>query len=231
MITIYELTGAEDERRFSPYVWRTLMALAHKGLEYKGVPWRFTEKEALAPSGSQRVPVIRDGEIWVSDSWKIACYLEDEYSDRPSLFGGAIGRGEARFLNSWADTVLLGALFPIYVADIHDHLAEKDKAYFRQTREQAFGRNLEEIQADRDKHMEKLNVVLTPLRRTLKEQPFLCGDAPAYGDYIIFGPFQWVRIVSAFQCLKADDPIYLWRNRMLDLFGGLGSKALGYPVS
>src|SRR5436190_7008774 len=32
-ITLYDLAGAEAERRFSPFCWRTKMALAHKGLE------------------------------------------------------------------------------------------------------------------------------------------------------------------------------------------------------
>ena len=31
-ITMYDLAGAEADRRFSPFCWRTRMALAHKGL-------------------------------------------------------------------------------------------------------------------------------------------------------------------------------------------------------
>jgi len=31
-ITLYDLAGAEAERRFSPFCWRTKMALAHKVL-------------------------------------------------------------------------------------------------------------------------------------------------------------------------------------------------------
>ena len=48
MITLFELTGAEDARRFSPAVWRVRMALRHKGLAFEGRPWRFMEKEAIA---------------------------------------------------------------------------------------------------------------------------------------------------------------------------------------
>ena len=44
-IELYDLAGAEPDRRFSPYCWRTRMALAHKGLEVETIPWRFTEKE------------------------------------------------------------------------------------------------------------------------------------------------------------------------------------------
>jgi glutathione S-transferase len=64
------------------------MALAHKELDHASIPWRFTEKHAIAPHGSERVPVLLHGEKPVVDSWVIANYLEDHFPDRPSLFGG-----------------------------------------------------------------------------------------------------------------------------------------------
>ena len=71
-IVLHDLAGADPELRFSPYCWRTKMALAHKGLAIETIPWRFTDKAALAFSGQGRVPVIRDGDRVVSDSWAIA---------------------------------------------------------------------------------------------------------------------------------------------------------------
>ena len=57
-------------------------------------------------SGQDLVPIIEhDGRV-VHDSWSIACHLEDRFPDRPSLFGGAAGRGAARLVNIWSDTVL-----------------------------------------------------------------------------------------------------------------------------
>ena len=41
-ITLYDLAGAEDDRRFSPYCWRIRMALKHKGLEFETLAWRFS---------------------------------------------------------------------------------------------------------------------------------------------------------------------------------------------
>src|SRR5947207_15493321 len=84
-IKLYDLAGAEDDRRFSPYCWRVKMALKHKGLDFETVPWRFTEKEALAPYKSATVPVLVDGSNSVYDSWAIALYLDEVYpSDRKS---------------------------------------------------------------------------------------------------------------------------------------------------
>ncbi len=37
-IRLWDLVGAEDDRAFSPYCWRTKMALAHKGLAHRH--WR-----------------------------------------------------------------------------------------------------------------------------------------------------------------------------------------------
>ncbi len=57
---LFELVGTEDDRPFSPYCWRTRMALAHKGLEATSIPWRFTERDALTPHKSEKVPVLLD---------------------------------------------------------------------------------------------------------------------------------------------------------------------------
>ena len=87
-LKLFELVGTDNARPFSPFCWRTRMALAHKGLSAESIPWCFTEKHAIAPHQSEKVPVLLDGETSVVDSWVIANYLEDSYPDRPSLFGG-----------------------------------------------------------------------------------------------------------------------------------------------
>ena len=96
-IKLYELAGAEDNRRFSPYCWRIRFALEHKQLEFETVACRFTDKHVIAFSGQDKVPVLVDGDEIVSDSWAIACYLEQTYPDRPSLFGGPAGQALSRF--------------------------------------------------------------------------------------------------------------------------------------
>jgi glutathione S-transferase len=35
----------------------------------------------------------------------------------------------------------------------------------------------------------------------------------------------WARVASPLTLLEADDPIHAWRERMLDLFDGMGRKA------
>jgi glutathione S-transferase len=116
-LKLYELVGTDPSRPFSPFCWRTRMALAHKGLSAETIPWCFTEKTAIAPHGSEKVPVLLDRDRAVVDSWTIANYLEDTYPDRPSLFGGEGGRAMGRMLNWWGDGVI-GGMFPLIIADI-----------------------------------------------------------------------------------------------------------------
>src|ERR1700732_1094821 len=215
-LKLFELVGVDEQRPFSPFCWRTRMALAHKGLSAESIPWCFTEKTAIASHNSEKVPGLIDGEKSLADSWTIANYLEDTYPDRPSLFGGEGGRALSRMMNWWGDVTVVGGMFPLIVADIPPHLKPVDAEYFRKTRETRFGKTLEEVVAGREKTVEGFRKALDPMRLTLKTQPYLGGTPPKYAAYIVFGPFQWARVVTTFKLLAEDDPVYAWRNRLLD---------------
>ena len=227
-ITMYDLCGAEAERRFSPFCWRARMALAHKGLQVDTVPWRFTEKDKLPQPNAGRVPVIIDDGRVVHDSTAIADYLEEHYPDRPSLYGGEVGRGLARFVQNWTETVLQPGLIRLVLLDIHRHLGPADQTYFRADREKRFNATLEDVVKDREARLPAFRASLDPLRRTVERQPFVSGNASAYADYIVFGAFQWARAISEFELLAADDPVRAWRGRVLGLFGGLAGRAPAY---
>jgi glutathione S-transferase len=227
-ITMYDLAGAEDQRRFSPYCWRTKMALAHKGLAVETLAWRFTENDRL-PAGQTTVPTIIDEGRVVGDSWAIADYLDRTYPDR-LLLRGPGERGLAKFVTSWTESVIHPVLMRLIVLDIYDHIAEKDRDYFRTSREARFGMTLEAFRGDRDEHLTAFRKAVNPLRITLKAQDYLGGDAPNYGDYIVFGAFQWARSISPVQLVAADDPIAAWRRRLLEAFDGIAGKSLGYPA-
>src|SRR6266480_7752442 len=165
-LKLFELVGTDEDCPFSPFCWRTRMALAHKGLSFYNNDSGFTEKEAIAPHKSEKVPVLLDGETAIPDSWAIANYLEDNYPDRPSLFGGEGGRAIGRMLNWWGDVTVIAGMFPLIIADIPKNLAPADAAYFRRTREARFGKPLEEVAAGRDKAVEGFRKSLDPMRLT-----------------------------------------------------------------
>jgi glutathione S-transferase len=229
-IQLYDLAAAEDDRRFSPYCWRTKMALKHKGLEFETVPWRFTEKDRIEFTGSSTVPVIVDGQRAVYDSFEIAVYLDEAYPSRPGLFEGTESRALSLFLHHWALRSLHPPLLRAILLELFRHLHEKDKAYFRESREKRLGARLEDAGADPKKWLAEFRGALEPLRPALVQNAFVAGKGPGFADYIVFGTFQWARAVSPMRLLEPDDPVFKWRERMLDLFGGYAREAKGYPV-
>lgn len=225
MITLYDLV-LQDDRRPSPYCWRAKFVLKHKGLAWRDEPIGFNEKEKIAFAQSQTVPVIHDGAKVVKDSWAIARHLDEAYPDNP-LFKGEAALANALFVTSWVDSAVQPALFPIVVSDLYDRVRPVDQPYFKESRAKRLGTaDFAAFQKTaREKGVANFRAVLEPARRVLKEQQFLSGDKPGYPDYALAGAFLWGHVVSPLGLLEADDPIHSWRERMMDLFDGMGRAA------
>jgi hypothetical protein len=81
----------------SPYSWRVLLALAHKGLEYRSHLLQIAMQEqksphmlAMNPRG--RVPTLKDGDYVVFESLAVMYYLDRKYPAKP-LFGNSPEEG------------------------------------------------------------------------------------------------------------------------------------------
>lgn len=223
-ILLYDLVGRDTTRPFSPHCWKVVMALAHKGLDISTVPTRFLEVPAVEGGVSKTVPVIRDGETVVADSFAIALYLDEAYPDRPTLFGGEGGKAMARFIERWSQVTIHPYVTTAAIMDLHAMQDPENAVYFRQSREQRLGKRLEEVMAAREAGLGNFRASLEPLRSTLFYQPFIGGAAPLFSDYIVFGALQWARIGSSYQLLDDGDVVAQWFARCLDLHGGLGRK-------
>lgn len=223
-ILLYDLVGRDTTRPFSPHCWKVVMALAHKGLDISTVPTRFLEVPAVEGGVSKTVPVIRDGETVVADSFAIALYLDEAYPDRPTLFGGEGGKAMARFIERWSQVTIHPYVTTAAIMDLHAMQDAENAVYFRQSREQRLGKRLEEVMAAREAGLGNFRASLEPLRSTLFYQPFIGGAVPLFSDYIVFGALQWARIASPYQLLDDGDVVAQWFARCLDLHGGLGRK-------
>lgn len=221
-IRLYDAKMLGD-RRPSPFCWRTKYALAHKGLSFETVPVALTEIPTIAGGAYKTVPIIEDGEKTVCDSWVIADYLDEAYPDRPRLFGTPAERRLSWFCDI---NVLLRAgrsLLWAYVKDVHDHTLEQDRGYFRQSREELFGRTLEEIAAGREEKIQEARAAFDPVRMALKDGgPFILGASPGYVDYAVAGLLLWIAAIATAPLLPKDDPLLPWLSRVQDLYGGLG---------
>ncbi len=218
--TLYELSGKND-RRFSPYCWRARFALAHKNLPADLVPVAFGEKEKIAFSGQQLVPILVEDGTTVSDSWKIACYLEERHPKAPSLFGGSVGQAEALFINHWCDRTAHPPLVQAIIFDVFKNVRPEDQPYFRETREKRLGKSFEALHAEREAHLANFRKALDPARTVVATQPYLGGAAPAYADFILAGTLQWARLACPQDVLAGDDPLRGWRDRVFALYDGL----------
>jgi glutathione S-transferase len=223
-ILLYDLVGVDEKRPYSPHCWKAAMALAHKGLSFRRVPTRFLDVPKVEGGVSAIVPVIRDGDKVIADSFAIALYLEEAYPDGPSLFRGKGGEAMARFIERWSQTQLHPFLGSAALLDIYQRQDSENAVYFRESREKRYGKPLEDVAADRDAHLDAFRKRLEPLRSMLEYQPFIGGQTPLYPDYVVFGALQWVRVVSTYEFIEPGDVIATWFERCLDLHDGLGRQ-------
>ncbi len=212
---LYELCG-DDGRRFSPYCWRTRMALAIKGMETETVPVGFTEIPNICSSAGKTVPALEADDGTIFNSFDIALHLDTVHAANP-LFRGEAAAAHCRLIQGWADTAVISGLASMIVLDVWSALRPQDKDYFRTSREQRFGKTLEEFQAGRENRVTGFNLMtLAPARRALASGQWLGGDRPDYADCILFGTLMWPHVVSDF-CVLEQGPVMDWFRRCLEL--------------
>ena len=219
-ITLYDLALREGQT-ISPFVWATKYAIAHKGFEIDLVPGGFTGIVERTGGRTERLPAIVDDGKWVLDSWLIAEYLDETYPDRPTLIGSKQVEIGAKFIEGWLWSTVLREWMPNIVRDYRDAVLDVDWDYVTKTRT-APGTTLEQTQSGREDRLPLIPPKLELLRTTLKETPWLGGDAPNYTDYRCLAVFLFMSAVATTPVLTDDDPIRDWVDRGFDLYGGLG---------
>src|SRR5580658_6176335 len=130
----------------SPFSWRVLLALEHKGLSYESQLLHFDKQEHQSPQMLKlnprgRVPVLKDGDYVVFESVAVLYYLDIKYP-RPPIFGespeeaGVIMRVICEF-QAYAEPSLskiTSAIFAGQVADRNDELTDAMHVVAREAR-------------------------------------------------------------------------------------------------
>ncbi len=75
----------------SPFSWRVLLALQHKGIEYQSQLLHFDKQEHQSPQMLKmnprgRLPVLKDGDYVIFESVAMLYYLDLKYPE-PAIFG------------------------------------------------------------------------------------------------------------------------------------------------
>ncbi len=155
----------------SPYSWRVLLALEHKGLDYNSHLLHLGLQEnkaphmlALNPRG--RVPVLKDGDYVVFESLAVLYYLERKYPAKP-LFG-----------NSAEEGAVIMRVCCEYQAYIEDHLMRIVRAVlFR-------GGDPHSDEITHSMHM--VAGEARTIEGRLSKGDWIVGDEPGAADYVIF---------------------------------------------
>lgn len=212
---LFELAGKDTSQRFSPHCWKSHLALNHKGIHFDSQPVQYHQySEKLNFTDYSLLPVLKDGEKVITDSWDIACYLEEHYPGEP-LFNNESEKQAAKSMNQYCDTTLAKLIRPLVLMDIFQLIADEDKAYFRESREKKLDMTLEQFSANASESLIQLKKELSNIEKTLERQPFLGGEAPRYTDICLLSMFMWVACVNDTPFLKDNNHLKKWYQCML----------------
>ena len=212
---LYELINKNDHS-LSPYVWRIKCLLSDKGLDSESVRLGFTDiKEKMSFASKGKVPTLMDGDKVIEDSMAIARYLDEAYPQTKQAFASEVEYQHNVMLDH---LTMMQLLFPIFMGcalKLYEGAFEKDKDYFRTSREARMGMTLEQAYDQRDVYFEtasnNLKLYLTPL----KSADYFAGSEAGYVDYIFYGILQWARGGQAEQVFNIDDEaLQDWISRM-----------------
>lgn len=220
---LYDLALADEDVRPSPYCWLVKFALLHKGLKFETRPVPFADKSKYPDPDYGKVPVLVDDGMMVKDSPVILDHLERKYRERP-LAATPGERASAAFYGAWLASAIYPSLGPLIMLKMLAAASPADQDYIRTTREAHFGKTLEEY-ANAPGAAGRVETALGILAAPLAAHDFLGGREANLCDYIVMSPLMWQRSASAGDLYETPKPVALWRERMLDLFGGYGREA------
>jgi glutathione S-transferase len=159
----------------SPFVRKTRVALAEKGIDYKLVPVNpfapTPEFLKLTPLG--KIPVLRDENVTLPDSSCIIAYLERRFPE-PALYPADLAQfGRALFYEEYADTRIYDTLAPVFVQRVLVPMLMKGTP------------DEKKIQSC----IERAPAIFDYLEGEIGARPWLVGDRLSVADIAVASPF------------------------------------------
>ncbi|KAH9475228.1 Glutathione S-transferase-like protein ustS [Psilocybe cubensis] len=241
-ITFYDIPSTTPECAWSPNTWKIRYALNYRNIPYKTEWIEYPDikehciKHGIKPTGKTRftngpevierdyysLPAIYDPKTntYLADSLRIVEYLEHAYPpspSSPSLFPNNTHALQVAFTTAYNVTTRDDGVADFIVPAVYTKLNVASQPYFRRTREERFGKRLEDVfpkpGSEEDKAgWSKFKEVTGILDgwyaktdifgedsegKTVAERrtPFLMGDTLSWGDLVIAGYTIWLRII------------------------------------
>ena len=166
--------------------------------------------------------MLIDGEKTVADSQVIAEYLEAEYPDAPSLFGGAQGHALTQFVPALGGGGVAGLAGENPGAGrCYKMIHPKDQPYFRESREPRLGASIEALGAQREQHLPAFLAAAADAAGDAKG-PEIFGRryaALCRPDDRLSGRCNGGLSTSSTPLLEAGDGVAMWMQAVLDYYG------------
>jgi len=181
-MTFYWISG-------SPYAWRSMLALEHKGMEYESRrldPSKEEQKtpEFLAINPRGKVPALRDADTTVYESLAIIEYLE-RIEPEPNLLGSSASEAAAVMqciseLDNYTFSALMGIVRPVLFADSEPTLSDMKDAISESHREFRF------------------------LENRLSSSDYLAGDRLTAADFVFVPALEYLLRAANRQQISED---------------------------
>jgi glutathione S-transferase len=217
----------------SPYAAKVRGILRYKGLAFEERvvhPLRRQELERV--SGQSLVPVVEDGADVVSDSTRIAAFLDERYPERPILPRAAGERARVLLVEDWADEALVKTVQPVrwlIPANAARTIATFRSAYpagraddltfavvgrvLKLDQRRKYGNRAGQLA--RSAILERLAETADLLDGALAETGFLCAATPTVADFAAWGFVSLLDGLDGWETIKARKHLYAWHKSML----------------
>ena len=216
MITLYELAGKND-LRFSPPCWNVKLCLLYKDIDFETVAIGFSEKNKISFSNQKMVPIIKHKKGFVSDSWNIINWLDENY-ENPKLFVNEASKNFSHFLYLWTSRQILPILFKIIAHEIPNILEGDDLNHYIISREERIKGPITKFVPVISDSIKKFRSLINPMRSLIKKNGFISGSNPGIEDFIFFGNFKWVYTCSSCNLLDKEDEVFQWYKKINQIF-------------
>ena len=212
MLKLFDLSGKND-LRFSPPCWNVKLCLILNNIEFLTIPVRFTDKDKIAFSKQKLVPILDYKEGFVSDSWNIINWLNENYPEK-KIFINNSSKNFSYFLYLWTSRQLLPILFKIIAHEILNVLEGDDIDYYIKTREERINGPITKFVPYVSSSIKKFRKVIDPIRKIIIDNDYISGKNPGIEDCIFFGNLKWVDVCSPCNLLENEDPVYQWYKNL-----------------
>jgi len=206
----------------SHYCIRIRWALNFKGIPFEVQNYERVTLDSLAKitSGYRMVPVLQWNSDIVTDSPKIARFLEGKKSS-PTFYPGTTSPAVCDMINAWCDTKVAPVAAKFLIKEYLAFLkSDEDRAlYIRDYFQPTHRITPEQAMASKATYEKEINGFWELLEEALVGKQFLFGDQISYSDLGVASRLQLMEMIANYYVPKNFKQIGNWYAKIRELGG------------